>query len=214
MELTGSTFIPLPAESVWAALNDGAVLQRCITGCESIERSQADKLTAKLAVKLGPVRAKFTGNITLSNVRPLQGYTLTFEGSGGAAGFAKGTSDVELQAIENGTQINYTAQASVGGKLGQIGGRMIDAAARSMADEFFAALLLELSQAQVTGTATTANVAPDAFAPVAATPISANEKTFEAPKLPVQSHRDGRLVWFIAGIVCGASLLLIGKHFL
>jgi uncharacterized protein len=214
MELTGSTFIPLPAESVWAALNNEAVLQRCITGCESMERNQADKLTAKLAVKLGPVRAKFTGNITLSNVRPLQGYTLTFEGSGGAAGFAKGTSNVELKAIDNGTQINYTAQASVGGKLGQIGGRMIDAAARSMADEFFAALLLELSPAQVTIAATSPNAAPHALAPVAATPISASGNTYELPKLPVQAPSDGRIVWFIAGIVCGASLLLIGKQFL
>jgi carbon monoxide dehydrogenase subunit G len=139
MELTGSTSIRQPIEVVWSGLNNEEILRQCITGCESLERLDATSLVAKLAVKLGPVRAKFSGKINMSEVIPLQGYTLAFEGSGGAAGFAKGSSKVALQSNEAGTLVSYTAQASVGGKLGQVGGRMIDATARSMADEFFKA---------------------------------------------------------------------------
>ncbi len=139
MELTGSTSIRQPIEVVWSGLNNEDILRQCITGCESLERVDATSLLAKLAVKLGPVRAKFNGKINMSDVIPLQGYTLTFEGSGGAAGFAKGSSKVALQSSDAGTLVSYSAQASVGGKLGQVGGRMIDATARSMADDFFRA---------------------------------------------------------------------------
>jgi uncharacterized protein len=139
MELTGSTSIRQPIEVVWSGLNNEEILRQCITGCESLERLDATSLVAKLAVKLGPVRAKFNGKINMSEVVPLQGYTLAFEGSGGAAGFAKGSSKVALESSQTGTLVSYTAQASVGGKLGQVGGRMIDATARSMADDFFKA---------------------------------------------------------------------------
>jgi uncharacterized protein len=147
MELTGNVSIRQPIQVVWSALNNEEILRQCITGCESLERVDESSLVAKLAVKLGPVRAKFNGKINMSEVVPLQGYTLAFEGSGGAAGFAKGSSKVALQANEGGTLVSYTAQASVGGKLGQVGGRMIDATARAMADDFFKAFtqMLETS---------------------------------------------------------------------
>jgi uncharacterized protein len=227
MELNGSTVISQPKEKVWAALNNEAILQQCITGCESMERIDANSLTARLGIKLGPVRAKFNGQVSMANVRPLEGYTLTFEGSGGAAGFAKGSSNVELFAVGEGTQINYTVNASVGGKLGQIGGRMIDAAAKGMADDFFAAFGKALEEKQVESTlneqpaaiasagftttdaktgATTSTTTSAATANVAAT-LATTPNTSAA-------NNDSRLLWFCAGIVCGACLLLIGKHFL
>lgn len=139
MELKGSTFVRQPIDKVWAALNNEEILRQCITGCESLERVDDQSMSAKLAVKIGPVRARFNGKVSMSDVIALQGYTLNFEGSGGAAGFAKGSSQVALHEENAGTRIDYTAQASIGGKLGQVGGRMIDATARSMADDFFAA---------------------------------------------------------------------------
>ncbi len=220
MELTGSTFIAQPRERVWAALNDEHVLLHCITGCESMERIDPNTLSAKLAIKLGPVRAKFNGQVAMSNVRELEGYTLAFEGSGGAAGFAKGSSNVALSSVEGGTQVTYTAQASVGGKLGQIGGRMIDAAARGMADDFFAAFSKHLSapnheapNANIEGTSTNDHSVTSAQASLAAsTQIQATN--LQHPNAAQSTSKDQRLVWFCAGIAVGATLLLIGKHFL
>lgn len=139
MELTGDILIAAPRERVWAGLNDPEVLVRCIPGCEAMEATSPTERTARVAVKVGPVRARFVGHIRMEDVRENQGCTLNFEGSGGAAGMAKGHSNVALTDEAGGTRLSYTTQASVGGKLGQVGGRMIDAAAKQMADQFFAA---------------------------------------------------------------------------
>jgi uncharacterized protein len=212
MELTGSTLVSQPRERVWAALNDETILQQCITGCESMQRLDPHSLSAKLAIKLGPVRAKFNGQVVMSNIRPLEGYTLNFDGSGGAAGFAKGSSNVELSSVDGGTQISYTAQASVGGKLGQIGGRMIDAAARGMADDFFSAFAKALAPAEASPDAAKPQASISPTQPQASTPSA-----IVAPQ-PVAAAAaavaDNRMFWFCSGIACGAALLLIGKHFL
>jgi uncharacterized protein len=215
MELNGSTVIAQPKEIVWAALNNEAVLQQCITGCEAMQRIDENSMSARLSIKLGPVRAKFNGQVSMANIRPLEGYTLTFEGSGGAAGFAKGSSNVELTTVAAGTQVSYTVNASVGGKLGQIGGRMIDAAAKGMADDFFTAFgkALEIKDAiptpidaQALATASTSTSASNQA--LQTEPISTASPNFTAPT------KDSRLSWFCAGIACGATLLLLGKHFL
>lgn len=144
MQLQGSRQIAAPPPAVWAALNDPAVLQRCIPGCEAVKAVSETERSARVAVKLGPVRARFAGTLSLRDVQAPERCTLAFEGSGGAAGFARGTSAVSLAATaDGGTDVRYTVEASVGGKLGQIGGRMIDSAARAMADEFFDALARE-----------------------------------------------------------------------
>jgi uncharacterized protein len=205
MELTGSTLVAQPRERVWAALNDETILQQCITGCESMQRIDPHSLSAKLAIKLGPVRAKFNGQVVMSNIRPLEGYTLNFDGSGGAAGFAKGSSNVELSSVDGGTQISYTAQASVGGKLGQIGGRMIDAAARGMADDFFAAFANALSPEE--------NSLSPSKPPATISP-SPPQTTIPVANVAPVAATDNRMFWFCSGIACGTALLLIGKHFL
>lgn len=144
MELHGEVLVAAPRERVWAALNDADVLQRCIPGCEAMEvLSEAEK-RATVAVKVGPVRARFQGRVRLEDIRPGEGCTLQFEGQGGAAGMARGSAQVALSDENGGTRLSYATQASVAGKLGQVGGRMIDAAARQMADQFFTAFRVEV----------------------------------------------------------------------
>lgn len=144
MELHGEVLVAAPRERVWAALNDADVLQRCIPGCEAMEVLSETEKRATVAVKVGPVRARFQGRVRLEDVRRGEGCTLQFEGQGGAAGMARGSAHVTLNDENGGTRLNYATQASVAGKLGQVGGRMIDAAARQMADQFFTAFRAEV----------------------------------------------------------------------
>ena len=137
MEMTGEQRLPAPREVVWAALNDPEILKQCIPGCEEIEKVSDTEMTAKVAVKVGPVSAKFTGQVTLSDLDPPNGYTISGEGKGGVAGFGKGGAKVTLEADGDGTILRYEVNASVGGKLAQIGARLIDATAKKMAEDFF-----------------------------------------------------------------------------
>lgn len=139
MELSGDILINAPRDKVWVGLNDPAVLTRCIPGCEGMEATSPTERTARVAVKIGPVRARFVGHVRMEDIRPNEGCVLRFQGSGGAAGMAKGHSNIELADEAGGTRLRYTAQAAIGGKLGQVGGRMIDAAAKQMAGHFFTA---------------------------------------------------------------------------
>ncbi|UEM04833.1 carbon monoxide dehydrogenase subunit G [Skermanella rosea] len=139
MDMSGSYRVTAPREEVWAALNDPAILKQCIPGCEEIEKQSDTEMTAKVTAKVGPVKAKFAGKVTLSDIDPPNGYTISGEGTGGAAGFGKGGAAVKLMPDGDGaTVLEYTAHAQVGGKLAQIGSRLIDGTARKMADDFFA----------------------------------------------------------------------------
>jgi len=137
MDMSGSQRIAAARETVWKALNDPDILRQCIPGCEEVQKVSDTELTAKVVAKVGPVSAKFSGKVTLSDLDPPNGYTITGEGSGGAAGFGKGSAKVTLEPDGDATVLNYTAHAQVGGKLAQIGSRLVDATARKMADEFF-----------------------------------------------------------------------------
>jgi len=139
MEIKGEENIRATVQTVWDGLNSTDVLLKSIPGCEEIQRTADNELQAKVMIKLGPVKARFSGKVTMTNVQPLKGYTLNFEGSGGAAGFAKGSADVSLQEADGGTLLTYVANASVGGKLGQIGSRLIEGSAKKLSSEFFAA---------------------------------------------------------------------------
>jgi carbon monoxide dehydrogenase subunit G len=139
MEMTNSRVIPAPPAAVWAALNDPAMLQASIPGCEALERVGDDEWRAAVAAKVGPVSAKFTGTMRMIDASPPTGYTLQFKGQGGAAGFASGEARVTLAPGEEGhTVLTYVVKAQVGGKLAQIGSRLVDGAAAKMADDFFA----------------------------------------------------------------------------
>ena len=139
MELHGERLIPAPLDKTWAALNDPETLKACITGCESLERTGDDAFQALVAVRVGPVAAKFKGNLKMTDVKPPNSYTINFDGQGGVAGFGKGSADVQLASEAGGTKLSYIARAQVGGKMAQVGSRLIDAAAGKIAEDFFAA---------------------------------------------------------------------------
>lgn len=138
MDMTGEYRIPAPRAEVWAALNDPETLKAAIPGCESLEKTGDDAFSATVVAKVGPVKAKFSGDVKLLNINPPESYTISGEGKGGAAGFAKGGADVKLtEDGEGATILTYTAKADVGGKLAQLGSRLIDGTSKKMAEEFF-----------------------------------------------------------------------------
>jgi uncharacterized protein len=191
MELNGERRIPASIDATWAALNDPGTLKACIAGCESLERLGDDAFVAVVAMKIGPVSARFKGNLKLTNVDAPRGYTINFDGSGGVAGFGKGSADVALTAEgSTATKLAYAARATVGGKMAQIGSRLIDATAAKITDDFFKAFEAQL-QARVPATA---------VSPTAAT----------AP-LPRIREPAGTLGWVLAAIVALASAYLIAR---
>ncbi|MGI9393804.1 MAG: CoxG family protein [Boseongicola sp.] len=137
MDLTGEYSIAAPRTKVWAALNDVDVLKSCIPGCEEIEKTSATTMVATVVQKIGPVKAKFDGSISLLNIDAPASYTIQGEGQGGVAGFAKGSADVTLIEGDRETVLVFEANAQVGGKLARIGNRLIDAAAKKIAKQFF-----------------------------------------------------------------------------
>ena len=162
MEMTNTRVVPAPPAKVWDALNDPEALKACIPGCETMERIGADEWRTTMAAKVGPVSAKFSGRMTMTDSTPPTGYTLKFEGQGGVAGFANGEARVTLLPAEGGeTALTYVVHAQVGGKLAQIGSRLIDGAAAKIADDFFARFSARLAPAVVTG----GEAAPSVVAP-------------------------------------------------
>ena len=138
MDIKGEQFIPIPRQQVWAALNDTEVLKQAIPGCDAMNRLSDTEIEATVTAKVGPVKATFKGQVTLSDLDPPNGYSIRGEGKGGVAGFAKGGAKVRLVDAPGGTTLHYDVDAAVGGKLAQIGARLIEGTARKLADEFFA----------------------------------------------------------------------------
>jgi len=179
MELVGEQTLSLQRERVWQALNDPDVLRRCVPGCDLFEREDENRYKVGMTAAVGPVKARFNGKLTLSDIQPPNSYSLSFEGSGGAAGFGKGRARVSLADSEgDSTRLSYAVTAQVGGKLAQVGARLVDGVARKMADQFFSRFAKE--------------IAPDAMSPApvaadgalrAATP-GLSMPSAEAPSLP------------------------------
>ena len=137
MQMQGNRQLAATAEQAWLALNDPNILKQCIPGCQSFELKSPDVYEVAAAIKVGPVSAKFSGTVTLSDIKPPHSYTLSFEVQGGVAGHGKGVSHVELVPNAEGVLLNYTVESQIGGKLAQLGQRLIDGAAKSMANDFF-----------------------------------------------------------------------------
>ena len=206
MELTGAMLMAAPRERVWQALNDPDVLVHCIPGCEEVQQLSPTETHTRVLLKMGPVRARFVGKIIMSDIRPAEGCTLDFQGSGGAAGFARGTSVVTLASEGENTRLQYSANASVGGKLGQIGGRMIDASARQMAEQFFSALQAQLAGAPAAVVEAAAEAEAKAEAPPVAAPqaLPPQHQPVSAvrPLAPASTPLAGegvRALWFCLG---------------
>ena len=139
MEMTGEQLFHASQAETWAALNDPEMLKACVPGCESIEKTSDTEYMVQMTARVGPVSAKFKGKLTLANVKPPHSYSIAFEGQGGVAGFAKGGADVSLAPEGQATKLSYKVKANVGGKLAQIGSRLVDAAANKVANDFFVA---------------------------------------------------------------------------
>ena len=217
MELNGSVTIPAPAERVWLALNNPETLRRCIPGCEEVRQISPTEMHARVTLRMGPVRATFVGKVLLTDVIAPTGCTLNFEGSGGSAGFAKGSSVIVLAEVPGGTQLNYTTQASVAGKLGQIGGRLMDASARQLADRFFAAFKAEVGgEAMAAQPADTDPVPSNVPAPTAqhASAAPATSTRASVPERGSLQTETARLLWFVAGAASTALGVWMGSHWL
>lgn len=192
MDMTGEYRIPAPREKVWEALNDPEILKICIPGCQTLNKDSDTELSATVATKVGPVSAKFTGKVTLSDINPPEGYKISGEGQGGVAGFAKGGAEVKLEADGDETILTYKATAQVGGKLAQIGSRLIDSTAKKMAGQFFGKFAEEV------GTE------------------SAENETIETPKTEIADATSPKVgntglspvVW-VTGLVAAVVLVLI-----
>ena len=138
MEMKGDQLISADRQTVWEALNNPEILKACIPGCEALEKISDTELTATVVTKIGPVKAKFSGEVRLENLNPPESYSIVGEGKGGIAGFAKGGADVTLSEEEGGTCLTYIVDAKVGGKIAQLGSRLIDSTAKKLAGKFFA----------------------------------------------------------------------------
>lgn len=164
MEMTGEQLIPAAQAEVWRGLNDPDMLKSCISGCESIERLSDTEYTVVTTAAIGPVKAKFRGKLQLADLNAPNSYTLHFDGQGGAAGFGKGSAKVSLAAEGAGTRLSYAVKAQVGGKLAQIGSRLIDGVAKKLADDFFSAFNQKIAPAA-------APAEPAAATPAGASPL-------------------------------------------
>lgn len=210
MELIGEVLIDAPRTEVWAALNSPVVLQACIPGCEQVIDESATVRLVKLMVKMGPVRARFSGRVTQSEVLEPESCVMSFEGSGGAAGMASGRSQVALFEDGASTRLTYTVKASVGGKLGQIGGRMMDASAKQLADQFFAALGTQLRPLPV--------LEPEPNEPLSAAPQRPAQalqvlRSSLPPQVAPQSELT-RIVWFLMGVASTGFGVWLGARLL
>ena len=198
MQFTGSYSIAAPPEAVWEALNDPLVLRDCIPGCESLEKTDANTFNGAAKFKIGPVSATFRGKVELTELDPPRRCVLKGEGQGGVAGFAKGQSEVMLTAEQSGTVLSYTAKATVGGKLAQVGQRLLDGAARQIADDFFARFSARVATDQAVPSASEPGM-------VLATPPQVLEEPSDGP--PV---REGMApeIW-VVGLIAIIVILLI-----
>ena len=187
MEIKGEYRIAAPREKVFAALNDAAILQACIPGCESLEKLSDTEMTAKVRLRIGPVSAAFSGKVTLSDIDPPNGYKISGEGQGGVAGFAKGGAVVALREDGAETILNYDVDAQVGGKIAQVGARLIAGTAKKLADEFFGKFATTIS-----------NPSPAAVAGVPSSSV--------LPTPPAAAQRGYRH-WTVIGI--GAAVLIL-----
>ena len=208
MELNGQRLIPAGIEATWAALNDTGTLKACIAGCESLERTGDDAYSAVVAMKIGPVSARFRGNLRMTNIVAPHGYTMAFDGQGGVAGFGKGSADVTLTAQgPASTELAYAAHATVGGKMAQIGSRLIDATAAKITDDFFKAFEAhlqaksDLAAAAGEGASPATSAAPaSAVFPQVPAPLEQFPRAAPRPRQPI-----GGFDWVLAALVVAAA---------
>ena len=203
MEMTGEYKIPAPREKVWDALNDPEILAKCIPGCQELNKDSETELSATVKSKVGPVSATFKGKVTLSEIDAPNGYRISGEGSGGVAGFAKGGAEVKLAEDDGNTVLTYVADAQVGGKLAQIGSRLIDSTAKKMANEFFGKFADEVGSSAE-------NVARDADITIANEPTAKSTPPSEPVSGPDETLDKGisPTIW-VGGLIATVVVVLL-----
>ena len=192
MKMNGEIRIPTDRETVWRALNDPEVLKDCLPGCQEIEKTSETEMTATLVIKVGPVKATFTGGVTLSDLDPPNGYTISGQGQGGAAGFASGEAKVRLVADGGETVVHYDVDAKVGGKLAQIGSRLIDSTAKKLSKQFFDSLAEKLGGGEEAEAEDAAEPEPEPGAPARPEPPADPSPPSPEPAAPpADAAREG-----------------------
>jgi len=213
MQMTGQRLLPVPPQQAWNALNDPQMLKACIPGCESVTETGPNQYEVLMAARIGPVSAKFKGKLVQSDIVEPQSYTLAFDGQGGVAGFGKGKAEVRLDAAEGGTQLNYTATAQVGGKIAQIGSRLVDAAAAKIADEFFAAFEKKLTEQAAAldamHTAATGSAASSSSNPQSPAAAAAPQSSAQAPSPLAGPQGEDRQRWMRWALALAAAAALM-----
>ena len=214
MKMNGEFRVPTDRETVWRALNDPEVLKECLPGCKEIEKTSDTEMTATLALKVGPVKATFAGGVTLSDLDPPNGYTLSGQGQGGTAGFASGEAKVRLVEEGGETVVHYDVDAKVGGKLAQIGSRLIDSTAKKLAKQFFDSLAEKLGGGEEADEAAAPAEPEPAAEPAPATDDTPAESAPDAaagPPLAPAAQRMGlpTAAWAAAVVVVAVVLILV-----
>jgi carbon monoxide dehydrogenase subunit G len=219
MEIIGKQVIPVPRDVVWAALNNPDILKACLPGCESVELTAPNEFKVAIKTVIGPLRARFQGNLRMSEVDAPSSCLMHFEGQGGAVGFGKGSANVALRDTPEGTELAYEARAQVGGKLAQVGSRLIDSVAKKMTDDFFKAFRLQLVPAEATTESAKAKAAKPyaASAPAAASTGASDGSSASAhpgassPATAHAHHHDTTLVpgwWLAPAALLGAFIAI------
>ena len=210
MEILGQQIIAAPRQRVWDALNDPDTLKACLPGCELVERVSPEEFRVIIKTAIGPLKARFQGSLKITEAQAPASCVMQFEGQGGAVGFGKGNSSVVLKEVAEGTELSYEAKAQIGGKLAQVGSRLIDSVAKKMADDFFKAFQNELSpqeKVNTTATETSQTPAPQASTSTAPSPLessSANAST--SGMVPAW--------WLFPAALLGAALMLAGARWM
>lgn len=200
MEIKGSYLLPCTPQRAWEALNDPELLKSCLKGCERLEKTADDRFEGTVQARVGPVSARFNGSLTQTDVEAPHRCTMVFEGQGGVAGFAKGSADVTLDEAEGGTQLSYDADAKIGGKLAQMGARLVEGTARSMAEDFFGAFSAALA-AERADTNAAASPAPETATPANAPAVVPATGEAEAKAGPGRAWLVGLAVLAVVLIV-------------
>lgn len=216
MEITGTQIVAAPRTVVWTALNDPTVLRQCLPGCESVERSSPEMFRIVMTASIGPLRTRFNGLLRMTEVYPPASCVLVFEGQGGAAGFGKGSSSVTLRETTGGTELSYIANAQLGGKLAQIGSRLLDGVARKMSDDFFAAFSRQFSVSEPADARATTEAFEDMSAAPAGGAVSATAPHAESAK-PDGTGATMNMVpawWLAVAVGLGAAAAIVGALFI
>lgn len=216
MDITGIQLFRADKKTIWTALNDPAILNQCLPGCESVERVADDEFRVVVAAAIGPLRARFNGKLRMTEVNAPTSCIMVFEGQGGAIGFGRGSSTVTLRELSEGTELSYSARAEVGGKLAQVGSRLIESVAKKMSDDFFKAFRSELEPRPEEAKPNTASLPTHTESPNQDA-SSPSRGPVPIPDLPSRSSSAVTMVpgwWLLVAAALGSALSLAGAVFL